>query len=223
MKQIASIIVAIMTLLAAPGAYAHRYIENDGSHTSAAKALPIGDIDLSQVVYHTVTDNTRQIWLSFEAESGVQAKIQLGVPFIERYVDYRPAFALLGPGLPPVEALPFTVPEGYGGVVYTTDAVASPVVFNEEFTGTKSWQFDMQTIELPETGLYYIVGFVPSEESGKFWIAPGTREEFGLDDILTLPRVIYKVRTFHEVFPWGGVLGWAYLGLIVILLALLLA
>ena len=223
MEKGAFVIVAIMTLLAASGAYAHRYIENNGSHTSAAKALPIGDIDLSQVVYHTVTNDTGQIWLSFEAESGVQAKIQLGVPFIERYVDYRPAFALLGPGLPPVEALPFTVPEGYGGVVYTTDAVESPVVFNEEFTGTKSWQFDMQTIELPETGLYYIVGFVPSEESGKFWIAPGTREEFGLADILTLPRVIYKVRTFHEVFPWGGILGWAYLGLIVILLALLLA
>jgi len=28
---------------------------------------------------------------------------------------------------------------------------------------------------------------------------------------LTLPWVIYKVRTFHEVFPFGGLLAWGML------------
>ena len=217
------IILLFAGALLMPGARAHRYIANDGSHTSAENALPIGDIDLSQVVYHEVTENTRQLWLSFEAEAGVEAKIQIGVPLIERYRDFRPAFALLGPGLPPVDAVPFPIPEGYGGILYATDGIESPVIFNEEFTGTMSWQFDMQTYELPETGLYYIVGFVPSEELGKFWIAPGTREFFGLGDILSLPWVIYRVRTFHEVFFWGGILGWGYLGILLVLLALLLA
>ncbi|HOH29785.1 MAG TPA: hypothetical protein PLC40_08935, partial [Candidatus Hydrogenedentes bacterium] len=67
-----------------------------------------------------------------------------------------------------------------------------------------------------------IVAFVPSGTPGKLWVAPGIRESFGFMDIVTLPRVIYKVRTFHEVFFWGGLLGWAYLAIILLLLLLFL-
>ena len=220
MKKTFLFTVLAAVLCVTPGAWAHRYLENDGSHVSLERALPIGDIGLSQVVYHEVTADTSQIWLSFDAEAGAVASIELGVPKIDRYADYRPAYALLGPGLPPLENPPVTVPEGYGGIVFTTDEVADPEVFAEEFTGTDSWIFGRQEISLPETGRYYIVGYVPSGEPGKFWIAPGTREQFGFIDILTLPKVIYDVRTFHEVFFWGGILGWAYLVLVLLLLGL---
>lgn len=217
-------VILLLTSVIMPLAWAHRYIENDGSHRNAATALPIGDIGLSQVVYHVAKENSLQLWLSFEVEAGVEAKIQLGVPYIERYKGYRPAFALLGPGLPAIEeGVPFEIPDGYGGIVYTTDEIEDPEVFNEEFTGTKSWVFDMQTIVLPQRGLYYIVGFVPSGQPGKYWIAPGTRESFGIADILSLPYVVYKVRTFHEIFPWGGILGWGFIGLILIIIALVLS
>jgi hypothetical protein len=33
-----------------------------------------------------------------------------------------------------------------------------------------------------------------------------------------MPVIIIEARNFHEIFPWGGILGWAYLGIIVILL-----
>ncbi len=212
------LLLAIVGAAITPGAWAHRYIANDGSHISAEKAIPIGDIGLSQVVYHTVTEASNQLWLSFTAEAGVEASIQIGVPFIEGHKSYRPAFALLGPGLPLLDTPPVPVPDGCGGILYTTDSVLRPEVFDEEFTGTQSWVFDRQTITLPEKGLYYIVAFVPSQEPGKLWVAPGTRESFGFGDILTLPRVIYKVRTFHEVFFWGGILGWGYVVVVLLLL-----
>lgn len=217
----AHLFVLAMVVVASlmPGAWAHRYLENDGTHTTAENALAVDDIGLSQVVYHTVTEESSQVWLRFEAAAGTEASIQLGVPHIERYAAYRPAFALLGPGLPRLDAPPVPVPEGYGGIVYTTENVEKPEIFDEVFTGTKSWVFDWQTFTLPEDGEYYIVAFVPSGEPGKLWIAPGKRESFGLMDILTLPRVIYKVRTFHEVFFWGGILGWGYLVVVLILLA----
>lgn len=219
MKFKTAVLASVLTAVMMPGAWAHRYIENDGSHGTVGKALPIGDIGLSRVVYHEASEGARQIWLSFEAGAGGEASIQIGVPLIGRYAAFRPAFALLGPGLPPLDAPPVEVPEGCGGIVFTTDAVTDPGIFEEKFTGTDSWVFERQVISLPETGSYYIVGFVPSGASGKFWIAPGTRENFGLADIATLPVVIFKVRTFHEVFFWGGILGWGFLAAVLVLLA----
>lgn len=212
-----TLLTCALILVAMNGAWAHSYIANDGSHTDANNAIPMRDIDISQVVYHAVTPDTTTIWLRFDGTTGGVAKIQLGVPKIDGLEDYRPAFALLGPGMPSIDGLPFAVPDGYGGVVYTTDDVANPDIYDEEFTGTLSWRFDMQEIALPENGTYYIVGYVPDGNLGKFWIAPGTAEKFTLRDIITLPWIIYKVRTFHQVFPFGGIAGWA----IVILSALI--
>lgn len=222
MRQCLLAMFVLLGIVFTPVAWAHRYIENDGTHTSALEAIPIGDIDVSQVVYHEASADSAQVWLSFEAEAGAIASIQLGVPEIERYADFRPAFVLLGPGLPVLGNPPVEVPEGYGGIVYATDSAGDPEVFDEPFTGTVSWVFDRQEIILPQSGLFYIVAYVPSGASGKFWVAPGTKEVFGLSDILTLPAVIYNVRTFHEVFFWGGILGWTYLALVILLLLPLL-
>lgn len=222
MRTIPILLLGACIVLSAQGAWAHRYIRNDGSHVSAESALDVGDIDISTVVYHTAPPGNTELWLRFDGTAGETASIQIGVPYIERYRDYRPAFVLLGPGLAPAETLPFEVLEGYGAFVFTTDAIHTPEEFNEEFTGTRSWVFEMQHITLPEDGRYFIVGYVPSDEGGKYWIAPGTREYFTIGDILMLPYVIYKVRTFHEIFPFGGILAWAMLGLGVTLIALLL-
>lgn len=218
MRNIRCSLVILVGILCMPGAWAHRYIENEGIHTSAESAIPIGDIDVSQVAYHEATSDSAQLWLSFEAEAGVIASIEIGVPKIDRYESLRPAFILLGPGLPALENSPVEVPEGYGGIVYATDTISDPEVFDEPFTGTSSWIFGRQEITLPASGLYYIVTYVPSGTPGKFWVAPGVKEVFGFGDILTLPAVIYKVRTFHEVFFWGGILGWGYLGAVILLL-----
>jgi len=53
------------------------------------------------------------------------------------------------------------------------------------------------------------VGYLPGEVEGKFWLAIGTAEQFGLSDILSLPRVLFDVRAFHEAGPAGGLLFWA--------------
>lgn len=212
--------VGVAVVLAAPGAWAHRYIPTAGTHDTAETAVPVADPGVSQVAYQQVTEAVQRIWLVFDGAAGQQVMIQLGVPELEPLRDYRPAVALLGEGLAPVD-LPFAVPEGYGGWVYNTENAAAPELFHEEFTGTRSWQFPMQTYTLPATGRYYVVGYVPSGAAGKFWLALGVREQFSLLDVLTLPRVVYEVRTFHEVFPFGGLLAWGYLAAVLVLLGIL--
>jgi hypothetical protein len=187
--------------LAAQVSFAHRPIISRGSAVDAEHAIRISNVRISRVVYHRVTDRTDQLWITFDVERPQRLAIQLGVPFIGRLRDYRPAVAVLGPGLPEVE-LPFEVPEGLGGLLFQTEDVDKPEVFDEPISTTRSWILVDTTVELPEGGTYYVVAFHPAGENGKLWVATGKEEDFSLADIVELPGMLAEVRKFHEV-PMG--------------------
>ncbi len=209
-----SIALAVVVCACVP-AWAHRFIPNDGSHSSADNALAINDVDVSQVAYQELSQDSPQLWFRLQAEAGQALHVEVGVPKIDRYAAYRPSYAIVGPGLPDA-SLPFAIPEGDGAWGYSTAEVASPEVFNEEFTGTESWIFPATDVVLPLAGTYYVVAYGPPGVWGKMWLAVGTAEKFGFSDIVTLPGVVWKVRTFHEVFPIGG------LGMLIFAIALAL-
>ena len=198
-------------------AWGHNPIVIDGGPTDAATAHKVADISVSRVAYHHAKPGQPFLWLTFDGKAGQKLELQMGVPWIDRYANVRPATAVLGPGLPPAPELPFPVPEGMGAVVLTTDS-QEPTVFNEDFTGTVDWQFREESVALPQNGKYFMVSYLPSVDEGKFWVALGKTEVFGLWDLIRMPVVIVEARNFHEIFPWGGILGWAYLGIIVLLL-----
>ncbi len=180
----------------ASNTWAHRPILSDGSARDAATALHITDPGLSQVVYHEVTNDSPQLWLAFDLDAGQSLYFQLGVPVIERLADYRPALALIGPGLPATD-LPLTIPAGLGAQLFTVDPTEVRE-FYEPFSGTSSWILMTHTVPIATAGRYYLVAYDPDGQSGKLWVAVGRREEFGLSDILTLPEILTQVREFHE-------------------------
>ncbi|HUU82819.1 MAG TPA: hypothetical protein VM243_04870 [Phycisphaerae bacterium] len=190
--------------LAAEASFAHRPIISRGSAVDAEHALSISNVQVSRVVYHRVTDGTAQLWITFDVERSQRLAVQLGVPFIGRLREYRPSLAVLGPGLPEVE-LPFEVPEGLGGLLFQTEDVDKPQVFDEPFSTTRSWILEDTTVELPEGGTYYVVAFHPDGENGKLWVATGREEDFSLADIVELPGMLSEVRTFHEVAMGLGI------------------
>ncbi len=190
------LLAVCLVLLVAPGAYAHRLVEDDGTHTGPETAIILEDVELSQVVYHEFTEDSNELWLGFDGEVGQELYWQLGIPALEELVNYRPAVAVLGPGLPAVE-VPFEVPEGLGGIVFETDGVDGEF-FYEPFTGTKSWVLATETMCIQKAGRYYLVLYHPTGDPGKAWLAVGRREEFGLQDILSYEQVLGVVRDFHE-------------------------
>ena len=204
-------------IIACP-AWAHNPIVVNGGPTDAATAHKIADIAVSRVAYHHAEPGQATLWLVFDGKAGERFDFQMGLPKLDRYAETRPATAILGPGLPEPPSLPFTVPEGLGAQVYRTEG-ESPTLFNEEFTGTTDWQFRQESITLPQDGTYYAVTYVPSGAEAKLWIATGTEEVFGIWDIIRLPAVIITVRLFHEIFPWGGILGWSYLAVLALSIA----
>lgn len=190
------VILAITILM--ESAQAHKPIFGDGSATDSDSAIWIDNIDISYVVYDEITEAAPRIWLAFDGAVGQSVYAQLGVPFIDRLEDYRPALVLLGPGLPEI-TLPFNFPDGLGGLLLTTDDVTEPEVFHEHFTGTDSWILATLETTVIESGRHYLVTYVPSGDVGKLWIAPGKAEVFGLGDIFSLPATIQEVREFHEL------------------------
>jgi hypothetical protein len=116
-------------------AWAHRPVLSDGSARDASTALYISDVDLSQVVYNEVTAESPQLWLAFDLQEGQSLYFQLGVPVIDRLRDYRPALALIGPGLPQA-SLPFVVPDGLGAQEFTSAQITEPTDYYEPFSGT---------------------------------------------------------------------------------------
>lgn len=198
-KSTCTVVLTFLVVAASRSpALAHRPTFSDGSAVDADSALEIDDITVSQVVYHEVTEDAPRLWQTFTAEQGAELWVQIGVPVIDRLKDYRPAVAVLGPGLPEV-SLPFDIPDGLGGVIITTEGVDDPEVFHEHFTNTRSWILAEQTVQLADAGRYYLVAYVPSGEAGKLWVAVGTREVFGLADIFVAREWTTKARQFHEV------------------------
>ena len=179
-------------------AWAHRPIISDGSARDASMALYISDVTLSQVVYDEVTAESPQLWLAFDLNEGQLLYFQLGVPVIDRLKDYRPALALVAPGLPPSD-LPFAIPDGLGAQEFTSAQITEPTDFYEPFSGTSSWILLTETVTVPAAGRYYLVAYDPAGQSGKLWVTLGKREDFSLADIAELQGILPKVRQFHEI------------------------
>lgn len=151
-------------------ALAHQPILSDGTAVDAQHAIQLDDVQISRGVYHEVTSDARQVWLTFEISEPQELKLQLRVPKIPGLESYRPAMAIFGPGLPPVAA-GFPVHDGHGGIVYDSRDVTEPAVFNEPFSGTSSWIMVETGVFLPAAGRYFGVGYSPRNEVGK---APNT-------------------------------------------------
>lgn len=195
-------------------AWAHRPLVTDAVQgIGADRAIFVDDIEVSQVVYWELNETTPQLWLTFEGKAGQPLYLQLGVPVLERFKDYRPAVAVLGPGLPPV-TLPFPSAQANGIVMEPNQ---EPILFHEPFSDTDSWILAEVTLDLPQDGRYFAVLFHPQAQAGKAWVAVGKREAFGLGDMAQLPRWLREVRSFHEV---PGQAPWLNIAIIVLVAAL---
>ncbi|MEI6499552.1 MAG: hypothetical protein WCP21_00840 [Armatimonadota bacterium] len=190
--------LALAGVLLATVAQAHKPRFSDGTAVDPEHALIVQDPVMSQVYYHEVTAAAPRLWLAFDLAKDQEVYLQLGMPVLDRLKHYRPAMALVGPGLPAID-LPFAVPEKSGGVLWKTDGVQQPQFFHEPFTGTDSWILKETRTKVPQTGRYYAVAFVPAGTPGKLWLAIGTEEKFGSEDWGHMAEWTKKVRAFHEV------------------------
>jgi hypothetical protein len=191
--------MVLLLLIAFPGQLlAHRPVFTDDAATSADTAIRIDEPQISQVVYREITQKAPQVWLAFSVPEDFALFIQIGVPVIDRLKGFRPAMAVLGPGLPGKDQ-PFEIPRDMGATVFTTKQVSKPRFFHEHFTGTDSWILRSETVSLSKPGRYYLVAYSPEKQTGKLWISIGKRESFTVEHWKQFPKWSKLIREFHEV------------------------
>lgn len=184
-------------------ANAHRPIFTEDKATGPDTAILVKDPQVSQVVYREITKDSPQIWLSFDVSKDFKLFVQIGVPAIDRLKDFRPAMAVVGPGLPD-NPQPFALLKDTGAKILLTKEVEKPRFFHEHFTNTDSWILRGETVVLPQAGRYYLVGYSPEKHTGKLWLSVGKKESFSLEDLKDFPTWRKKIQTFHEVQSRGS-------------------
>jgi hypothetical protein len=139
--------------------WGHRPIEADGQPDRYQRAVPIDRPEVSQVYYGSLDLERPQVWFRFEAEENQEIYFSIGIPVIPRLRHYRPAVALLGPGLEnsgfDPDQLPFKIQDKIGVEIFTS--VGEPRFFHEHVTGTESWILIERTRTLLRSGTYYLV------------------------------------------------------------------
>lgn len=201
MKRLAltTLLALAMVTFGAIDAQAHRVIDDDGSHTTYDNPIILNDFELSQVVYHTVTLSSNQLWFRFDAEEGQELYWEFGLPAIDSLSNYRPEMWVFGPGLPALDlkgASDITPPPGLGG--FKIENYEELEFFFERFTSTNTWILNSDSREIEDDGTYYVMAHHPGGNTGKFWVALGAREEYGLEDILIYADTLNFVRNYHE-------------------------
>jgi len=110
-------------------------------------------------------------------------------------------FVLVGPGLPPpdpADPVTATIAEvaGAEGAIAFVPAADAPL---EDHAGMGFVNYGMISMPAPADGTYYIAAFaVDPAATGKYVLAPGVREEFGVDAIAGF---IDLQRFFAEPWP----------------------
>lgn len=213
MKLLATLAVLTAGVVACFAASAHaaspwdyRPVAIDDGPTDARTAYTIANPQKGHIGYHTARAEAPALWFRFEGAYGSRTRIRMGVPALDRYRLLRPAVALLGPGLPPLEEdVPFEIPAGYGGYVYHASDL--DMEYHEDTTiGVISWRFAPVEHALTVSGRHYLVGFIPLPPSedragypdGKFWMSLGDQTNFALWDIFTIYPQACRVRAFFE-------------------------
>lgn len=184
--------------------FAHAPIISNMSGADISNAIPINDIQISQVLYKVFEKDSSFVWLTFQAKKGENLYFQVGTPKTDKYKELKPAVAIVGPGLPETSSFPFEIPDGMGAILF--ESSDTPQAFYEPVTDTNSWIHITKTITLPETGKYYIVGyFPPNGQAGNLFIAVGKIERFTWQDIVNVFKILPEIRAFYGL---SGLPGW---------------
>lgn len=197
-RAAAALAVAALLLLA-PAAVAHAPSVATDQVTSPDAPMVLDDPTLSRAIGATLASEGEVDWYRMDLRAGDPLVVGMTAPDAAGAV--AATFTLLGPGLPDAgtgspraQALADAV--GTDGALEFEPAADPPL---EVHAGLGFFDYGTIRLEAPETGAYLIaVESVEPEATGKYVLAPGLREEFGLDAV---GGMVDLIGFFNEPWP----------------------
>lgn len=203
-QQMKLIVIGASTLLTAGTTLAHvPYLETT-DFTWEKPFRVRGSIAQSIAVYawlEVANGATEDIDVyQFTLRRSTQVFVETLVPVCPAYAEFRPSFAIVGPGLDvPAELLPFELAAGYGAIVVPNYSDPQRPTFYEPF-GNKSY-YDGPEFEqvLSTPGTYYVVVWDPAGIGGDYVAVLGDKEIWWPWDIIRALIQTPKIRRGLEL------------------------
>ncbi len=195
---------AAATTTAAPAAAHVPFLEPDRSSAAPAVrgdpfpgAVPVPDAAISRAVYGTLAHDAPFDAYHLSVSRTAVTPIEMLVPAAGRYRDFRPSFALVGPGLTPSGTPPPFLQqrllEAYGGILFVrgmqpgTMVVDDPGLtprptFYEPFSFTTYFRGAKTTVTLQPHRTYYLIAYDPAGRTGAYALGIGVAEKFSVGD-----------------------------------------
>ncbi|MFP4021661.1 MAG: hypothetical protein ACLFUK_08650 [Halanaerobium sp.] len=173
----------------------------------ASKEEPIfvEDHQISWAAYNQLENAGDVDYYSFKAEQGEEIYFSMVIPEIDRYQNFKPDVALIGPnlendytGYDPNYITSSLKLEADEKIIIVRDNQDNPEIFFEPFTRTSYWRRQQFSITAPAAGTYYLAVFSAAEDQGKYTLAIGRKEVWGLKDLIRMPKIWWDTRIFVE-------------------------
>lgn len=182
-------------------AYAHKLILTDGTNSDFESALEIPDHKISWAIYQDLEKSATKFYF-FEGEKGESLYASIVVPKMEKLKYFSPSLVLVGPGLTidnSKDALPFELTPGLGAVTFDYNGPIPSSEFYEPFGQVTYWERQEIEVNLPESGVFYLVIYENNQISGKYSLAVGKIEDFSIIDFFyLLPISWFETKLFFE-------------------------
>jgi len=198
------LIVLILILSLKSNVLAHVPL-NTSAPATKENPIFVEDHQISWAAYNQLETAGDVDFYSFKVEQGEVIYFSMVIPVIDRYKNFMPDLALIGPRLENDYAgydmnyiNSLLKLESGENIIIVRDDQDNPDTFFEPFTRTSYWRRQQYSTEAPAEGTYYLAVFSEEKDQGKYTLAIGRKEIWGLKDLIRMPKIWWDTRMFVE-------------------------
>jgi uncharacterized protein YhhL (DUF1145 family) len=185
---------SLLCVLLVTGAFAHVPVTT-GDNEALETAIYVHDPLKSWAFYGQLREGGEAAnYVRFDMEPGQRLQVSLFTPDEN---NFTPGLVLMGPGIESRGTVPafVTVPEGSGALVI--EGIRPEKASYEPFTPSSLYERADSSVNVTAAGTYYVAVYEPTE-GGRYGLALGYREEFGVYEWIRVP--VDAIRIHH----WEG-------------------
>jgi len=186
----------IILLFPIHGVLAHTPLEPPFDNESLATAYGVPDPTKSWAIYAELHEGGEAQYYRLEMEQGERLRLMLFIPVSEKE-RFKPNLVVMGPAITSHDAPPEFVETAGGVGVTVLEGQLSAEPAYEPFTPSAYYYLADLDLDVSVAGTYH-VAIYEAYQGGRYGLAVGYREEFGLDEWLMIPIDVIGV---HE---WEG-------------------
>lgn len=174
--------------------FAHLPVFKSGGNENFSRAQEIFKPETAQMIFGKLQAGKTDFY-KFRITDSFNLHIQLLTPKNKKYADFRPALAILGPGLGKTENyVPFLIEEGLGAIVLYDKQQAARETFFDYETLTRYFKGREIRQYLTEPGDYWLAVFNLENQPGAYAIRISDKENWGLAAILTRIKGFFRIK-----------------------------